>query len=69
MKIEPPPCPSCGGEAHICQWKDTKNPNATWIECDCGMMTDSYHHKDPQEATKMAIAVWDGNRRKNERND
>lgn len=55
-------CPSCGKEAKVCQWGDTKDPNATWIECECVMMTDTQHAEDPQEAIELAIKVWNGNR-------
>jgi uncharacterized Zn finger protein len=53
------PCPCCGSEARICQWRDTLDPNATWVECpECGIMTDSFHHADAEEAKAMAAAVW-----------
>jgi len=57
------PCPCCGGEARICQWKDTLDPHATWIACaSCGLMTDSFHAFTPEAAKQKAAAVW--NRRK-----
>jgi len=53
------PCPCCGSEARICQWRDTLDPMATWVECtECGIATDTFHHEDREEATAMAAAVW-----------
>lgn len=55
------PCPCCGGKARLCQWRDTVNPNATWVECvseACGVMTDSQHAETPEEAARLAIAIW-----------
>jgi hypothetical protein len=53
------PCAHCGYEARLCQWRDTLEPNATWVECpDCGIMTDSFHHEDPEMAKEMAAAIW-----------
>jgi hypothetical protein len=48
----------CGKEARVCQWTDTLQPNATWIECECGMITRSFHHKDPLVAKQKAIKMW-----------
>jgi hypothetical protein len=63
-------CPCCGTTPNICQWKDTITPNATWIECECGIMTDSTHHEDSNEAKNLAIKIWNGNRElKKEAND
>lgn len=52
------PCPCCGSEAAIRQWRDTENPNATWVECQCGLMTDSVHNEDSREAANLAAAIW-----------
>ncbi len=53
------PCPCCGGLALLCQWLDTLNPNAAWVECTiCELMTDSVHHEDPIEAKRLAAAIW-----------
>lgn len=54
-------CPFCSCEAHIGQWRDTLNPNATWVECmspSCRAMTDTVHHEDADEAKRMAAALW-----------
>ena len=50
----------CGRTPKVVQWGDTLNPNATWIECDCGMMTDSVHCDDPDVAIEMAAEIWNG---------
>lgn len=66
-KQELKPCPFCGGEARVTQWRDTLSPNTTWIECinpECQVMTDSFHHKDHNKARELAAQVW--NRRVNE---
>jgi len=52
------PCPFCGGQPRLAQWLDTLNPNATWIECECGIMTESVYHEDPEQAKRLAAAVW-----------
>lgn len=55
------PCPFCGSNAKIYQWLDTLKPFATWVECtngECGIMTDSFHHSDPEQAKNFAITVW-----------
>ena len=51
------PC-KCGRMPKVCQWTDTKRPNATWIECECGMVTKSFYSKDPQTAKDNAIKTW-----------
>lgn len=55
----PKPC-KCGAEPKLCQWTDTKKPgrNATWIECECGMITKSHYSKDPETAKNKAIKAW-----------
>lgn len=60
------PCPFCGSEAKLTQWKDTLDPNASWVKCtnsDCMVMTESYHDVDSENAKNKAIAAW--NRRRN----
>ena len=53
------PCPMCGDEARVCQWKDTVEPNATWIECpNCSVMTDTFYDPSPDEAIRNAASVW-----------
>jgi hypothetical protein len=52
------PCAHCGKRPILVQWRDTLNPNATWIECKCGIMTDSYHHKEPLKAFLRVKKVW-----------
>ena len=59
---EPLICGSCERKPAICQWTDTVNPNATWIECECGMMTDTVYHEDPDMAKDLAIDIWNGSR-------
>ena len=57
------PCPFCNGKAVLVQWRDTKKPNATWIECGgCEVMTSSFHDKEYVKAIAKAVRVW--NRRK-----
>lgn len=51
------PC-KCGKEPKMAQWEDTKKPNATWIECECGMITLSFYSKDPELAKKKAVKMW-----------
>ena len=41
------------------QWLYTLKPHATWIECSCGVTTDSFHHDDPQEAKRLAWKAWE----------
>ena len=57
--MTPKQCPCCGACPVVVQWTDTVNPNATWVECECGMMTDTQHHVSKDEARKMAIEIWD----------
>lgn len=55
------PCPCCEAEAKYCQWRDTLEPNATWVECtneECGLTTDDVHHKDPEEAKRIVARRW-----------
>lgn len=53
------PCPMCGDEASFCQWRDTMEPNATWVECpSCGIMTDTFYDPSPDEAKRKAATVW-----------
>lgn len=53
------PCPFCGGKAHFCQWIDTLDPNATWIECEqCHVATDTVHHDMPERAKQIVAATW-----------
>lgn len=57
------PC-KCGREPHVCQWTDTKKPNATWIECECGLMTKSFYSKDAELAKTKAIKMWNAKARR-----
>lgn len=53
------PCPCCGGEARLAQWRDTASPNASWVECaECGLATADVHDEDPQKAKALAVALW-----------
>ena len=52
------PCPFCGGQPRLAQWLDTLNPNASWVECECGIMTESVYHEDAEQAKRLAAAVW-----------
>lgn len=52
-------CLHCGGKPAITQWRDTKNPNASWITCaHCGMNTASFYDKDILKAARKAIEAW-----------
>lgn len=55
--LTPKEC-KCGREPKVCQWTDTKPANATWIECECGMMTRSFHGKDANGVKDKAIKMW-----------
>ena len=57
------PC-KCGLEPKVCQWTDTKKPNATWIECSCGMLTKSFYSKDPELSKTKAIKAWNATARR-----
>ena len=50
----------CGRRPEMIQWGDTVNPNATWVECECGMMTDTMHDEDAEEAKRLAAVIWNG---------
>jgi hypothetical protein len=58
------PCAHCGGKAILVQWRDTLEPNATWVACqnpDCKMMTEAYHSEYYlafTQAADRARAVW-----------
>lgn len=56
------PCAHCGSKKpRLVQWRDTLNPNATWVECSvqsCKMMTSSYYHTNPVKAAEQAMKVW-----------
>ena len=52
------PCPFCGGQAKVCQWRDTVDPNCTWIECECGAMMEHVHDESHVDAKEKAIKVW-----------
>ena len=56
------PCPFCGRKPYLVQWRDTLKPNATWIQCKCGVMTDSHYNEGMFKAAHAAMLVW--NRRK-----
>ena len=52
-------CPFCGGKAAICQWRDTENPNATWVECtNCGVCQESKHDEDADFVKGIAAMLW-----------
>ncbi len=51
-------CPNCKSIPNLTQWTDTKKPNATWIECSCGIITKTFYHKDADVAKKRATKVW-----------
>ena len=57
MLGQPDKC-TCGRLPSIVQWRDTKRPNCTWIECSCGFMSNSYYDKDPDKAKAKAIKAW-----------
>lgn len=54
------PCPFCGSDkVELSQWRDTENPNATWVECtNCGVMQDTFHHDDPNHVKGIASMMW-----------
>ena len=55
------PCPCCGKRPRVVQWRDTLNPNATWIECKskhCGLMTPTTYNKSPLQAALQAEKIW-----------
>lgn len=51
-------CPCCGSLPHVEQWRDTLNPNATWIRCDCGLSSATVYHEDPGKAKEEASRKW-----------
>jgi hypothetical protein len=48
----------CGVTPELTQWNDTRRPNASFITCDCGLMTKSYYSKNPDLAKKRCITDW-----------
>ena len=51
-------CPFCGRKPRLVQWRDTKKPNATWVECKCGVMTEVAFHKSVMEAAALVVKIW-----------
>ena len=51
-------CPNCGSSIKVNQWKDTLKPNATWIECTCGLITKTFYDKDPEKAKTKVLKMW-----------
>lgn len=58
------PNPNCDSHPFLGQWRDTEKPNATWIVCDCGVMTIAFYDKDPVKAKIKAIKVWNSRHKK-----
>lgn len=54
---EAKPC-ICGKEAKVCQWTDTLKPNATWMECKCGIISKTFYSKDSVDARNKCIKAW-----------
>jgi hypothetical protein len=54
-------CAHCGARPRLVQWRDTAEPNATWVECPrrgCGVMTPSFYHREYINAAAAAIKAW-----------
>ncbi len=52
-------CAHCAGMPALRQWRDTVNPNATWIECvQCGLMTDTFYDPNALIAQHKAAERW-----------
>lgn len=51
-------CHHCGSKPSLAQWRDTVKPNATWIECKCGIMTKSFYGKSFLTTARKAIKCW-----------
>lgn len=52
-------CAHCGSAPALRQWRDTVNPNATWVECvGCGLMTDTFYDPNAIAAQRKAAERW-----------
>jgi hypothetical protein len=50
----------CGQKPKLVQMTDSERPNVTWIECKCGMMTDSVIGEPKEKAVELAAKIWNG---------
>lgn len=57
------PCPFCGKRPILVQWRDTDKPNATWVECRCGIISNNHYDDCHIKAAAKAIKKWNRRRK------